>query len=156
MAFRMLVFCVLLRPSSPLKKCFNHVVIILIQNTSFDTANAGKENVVFVFVIGAVESKSRLQVQNGFTVSWNEYFTFLLRRWLKFTHSYVRYFIPLRLWHWKILFGADLINLRMLSSIWLKLVKFRIAGSSLFQSIMVDGKNFLLKKLCLIFIKGYH
>ena len=38
-----------------IKKCFNYVIIILIQNAGFDTANAAKENVAFVFVIGAVE-----------------------------------------------------------------------------------------------------
>ena len=37
-----------------IKKCSNYV-IILIQNAAFDTVNAGKENVVFVFVIGAVD-----------------------------------------------------------------------------------------------------
>ena len=45
-------------------------------------------------------------------------------------------------------------NLRILSLKELKFVKFRIAGSSLFHSIMVDGKKVFLKKLCLIFIKG--
>ena len=32
------------------KKVFNYVIIILIQNTAFDTANAGKENVACVFL----------------------------------------------------------------------------------------------------------
>ena len=45
-------------------------------------------------------------------------------------------------------------NLRMLSLNWLKFAEFRIAGSSLFHSIMVDGKKVILKKLCLIFIKA--
>ena len=31
--------------------------MILIENTAFDNANAGKENLVFVFVIGVVEYK---------------------------------------------------------------------------------------------------
>ena len=51
------------------------------------------------------------------------------------------------------LFGADLMNLRMLSLKELKLVEFFIGGSNLFHSIMVDGKKLFLKKLCLIFIK---
>ena len=38
-----------------MKKYFNYVIIISIQNTAFDTANVGKENVAFAFVIGAVE-----------------------------------------------------------------------------------------------------
>ena len=44
------------------------------------------------------------------------------------------------------LFGAGLMNLRMLSLKVLKLVEFRIAGSSLFHSIMIDGKELFLKK----------
>ena len=40
--------------SSPQRSVLT-VIIILIQNTAFDTANASKENVAFVFVIGAVE-----------------------------------------------------------------------------------------------------
>ena len=47
-------------------------MIILVQNTAFDTANAGKENVAFVFVIEGREwfvvSASSLQVQNGLIV----------------------------------------------------------------------------------------
>ena len=38
-----------------IKKCFNYVIIILIQNAAFDTENACKENVTCVFVMGAVE-----------------------------------------------------------------------------------------------------
>ena len=38
-----------------IKKCFNYVIIILIQKAAFDTTNADKENVVFIFVIGSVE-----------------------------------------------------------------------------------------------------
>ena len=45
-------------------------------------------------------------------------------------------------------------SLRMLSLKELKLVELRVAGSSLLQSIMVDGKKVFLKKLCFIFIKG--
>ena len=44
-------------------------------------------------------------------------------------------------------------NLRILSLKELKLAEFRIAGSRLFYSIMVDRKKLFLKKLCLIFIK---
>ena len=36
-------------------KCFNHVIIILLKNTAFDTVNAGRENVALIFLIGAVE-----------------------------------------------------------------------------------------------------
>ena len=98
-------------------------------------------------------SASRIQVQSGFMVSLDECLNSLSRRWLNFTRSRVRYFIPLALWHWKIRFGAGLMNLRMLSLNELKLAEFWIAGPSLFYSSMVDGKKVFLKKLCLIFIK---
>ena len=45
-------------------------------------------------------------------------------------------------------------NLKMLSLKELKLVEFQIAGSSLFNSIVVDEKKVFLKKLCLIFTEG--
>ena len=41
-------------------------------------------------------SASRLQVQNGLIVSWNECLNLWSRRWLKFTRSRVGYFILLR------------------------------------------------------------
>ena len=47
----------------------------------------------------------------------------------------------------KILFGACLMNLRMLSLKKLKLVEIRIAGSSLLYSIIVNRKKVFLKKL---------
>ena len=89
-------------------------------------------------------------VQSGLLVSWNECLNLWSR---KFTRSRVKYYIPLVLWHWKILFGVSLMNVRMLSLKELKLVGFWIAGSSLFHSIMVDGRKVFLKKLYLIFIK---
>ena len=52
-AFKMLVLC--FTKAVEFIKCFNYVIIILIQNAPFDLANAGKENIAFVFVIGAVE-----------------------------------------------------------------------------------------------------
>ena len=38
-----------------LKKYFNYIILILIQSTDFDTANAVKRNLAFVLIIGAVE-----------------------------------------------------------------------------------------------------
>ena len=35
-----------------------------------------------------------------------------------------------------------------------KLSAFKMAGSSLFHSIIADGKKLFLKKLCLILIRG--
>ena len=75
------------------------------------------------------------------------------QRRLKFTYSHVRYFISLGLWHWKTLFRAGLMNLRIFSLKESKLVEFRITAPSLFQSIIVDGKKVFLKKLCSIFIE---
>ena len=45
-------------------------------------------------------------------------------------------------------------NLRLLFLKELRLVEFQIAVSSLFHSIMVDGKKIFLK-LCLIFIHSF-
>ena len=56
--------------------------------------------------------------------------------------------------HWEILFGAGLMNFRMLSLTKLRLVELRATGSSLFRSIMIDRKEVFLKKLFLILIKG--
>ena len=49
----------------------------------------------------------------------------------------------------KILFEAGLMNLRMLSLKELKLVEFRIAGSSLFHSVIVDVKKVFFKEVVL-------
>ena len=45
-------------------------------------------------------------------------------------------------------------NQRMLSLKESKFVELQNFGSSLFHSIMVDGKKVFLKTLCLTFIKG--
>ena len=59
---------------------------------------------------------------------------------------------------WGILFSTENYYLdyylRMLSLKELKIVESGIAGLSLFDSIMVDGKKVLLKKLCLILSQG--
>ena len=49
--------CVLcfIKAVESIKKCFNYVIIILIRNVVFDTANAGKENVAFNFTIRVAE-----------------------------------------------------------------------------------------------------
>ena len=53
-SFKKLVFC-FTEAVERIKKCFNYVTIILTQNAAFDTANAGEQNVTFVFVIGTLE-----------------------------------------------------------------------------------------------------
>ena len=88
-----------------------------------------------------VVSASKLQMQSWLMVSSNECLNSWSQRWLKFTRSSMRCFIPLGLWHRNILFGAGLMNWRTLSSKGLKFVEFRIAISSLFHSIMVDGRG---------------
>ena len=65
-------------------------------------------------------------MQSRLIVSWNECLNLWSRRWLKFSRNCVRYFIPLRLSHWKILFGAGLMILKMLSLKELKLVELPI------------------------------
>ena len=99
-------------------------------------------------------STYRLQVQSGLIVSRNECLNLWSQRWLKFTRSTVRYFIPLALQHCGTIWSrSDKLKDAFLKGIKL-LVEFRIAGSSWFHSLKVDGKKIFLKKLCLIFIKG--
>ena len=66
------------------------------------------------------------------------------RRWLNPSRNLVKYFLPFTLWQPNILFAAGLINFKIL-----RLGSFWISGSSLFHSIMTDGKKVFLKKLCL-------
>ena len=54
----------------------------------------------------------------------------------------------------KKLLGVGLKNLRILILKIPKLSGFRMAGSSLFHSMIADEKKLFLKKLCLILIKG--
>ena len=103
----------------------------------------------------SIVSASRLEGQSWLMVSSNECLDLWSRRWRKFTDGSVRYFILLGLWHWKKLFGAGLMKLRMPSLKELKLVvEFGITGSSLFQSITVEGKKLFFNKLCLMLIQG--
>ena len=86
-------------------------------------------------------SASKIQVQSGLMVSWNECLNMWSRRKFKFTRSRVRHFIPLRLWYWKILFGAGLMNLRMLEQAY---------STQLYGWL----KEVIFKGIFLIFIKG--
>ena len=62
----------------------------------------------------------------------------------------MRYLIPLQLWQLKTLFGNRLINFNNFFLKTLKLAALRRLGSSLFHSMIVDGKKEFLKKLCLV------
>ena len=42
-----------------LKECFGKVRFVLVQNSAFDIINAGKKNMVLIFVIGTVEFKMK-------------------------------------------------------------------------------------------------
>ena len=54
----------------------------------------------------------------------------------------------------KKLLGVGLKNLRILFLKIPKLSAFRMARSSLFHSMIADGKTVFLKKLCLVLVRG--
>ena len=58
-------------------------------------------------------------------VSWKLFLNLCSWRWLSLSHNLIKYLIPFMLWG------------------------FWISGSSLFHSMMTDGKKVFLKKLCL-------
>ena len=71
------------------------------------------------------------------------------RKWLKPSRNLVINLIPLGLWQLKRLLADDLINFRILFLKILKLLEFLMLWSSLFHSIIVDGKKQFLKKYVL-------
>ena len=117
-------------------------------------------NTAFVFVIGTVEYEMICCFCfQATSAKWinsvlKRVFNLWSRKWLKVTHSRVRYFMPLRLWPWRILLEAGLMKSTMLSLKPLKLDEFWIPGLSLFHSNIFDRKKVFLKKLCLIWMKG--
>ena len=68
------------------------------------------------------------------------------RKWLRHRRSHMRYLIPLELCQSNGQFGDGLINFNKLFLKTLRLVAFRRLTSSLFHSIIVDGKKEFLKK----------
>ena len=102
----------------------------------------------------AVDSISKLQLQNGFKESWKLCLNLCPRKWLKPSHSLVINLIPLGLWWLKRLLADGLINFRTLFLKILKLLEFLMLWSSLFHSIIVDRKKEGFKKVCLVLKKG--
>ena len=94
-------------------------------------------------------STSQPQVQSGFNVSWKLFLNLWLWRWLSSSRNLVKYLIPFRLWQPNMLFAVGLINFKIFFLKILRLGTFWISGSSLFHSMMTDGKKVFLKKLCL-------
>ena len=90
------------------------------------------------------------QVQTGFNVSWKLFLNLCSWRWLSPSRNLVKYLIPFRLWRPNMLFVVSLINFKIFFLKILRLGEFWISGSSLFHSMMTDGKKVFLKKLCLI------
>ena len=102
----------------------------------------------------AVDSISKPQLQNGFKESWKLCLNLCSRKWLKPSRSLVINLIPLGLWQLKRLLADGLINFRILFLKILKLLEFLMLWSSLFHSIIVDGKKQFFKKVCLVLKKG--
>ena len=101
-----------------------------------------------------VDSISKLQLQNGFKESWKLCLNLCLRKWLKRNHSLVINLIPWGFWHLKRLLADGLINFRLFFLKILKLLEFFMLWSSLFHSVIVDGKKEFLKKVCLVLRRG--
>ena len=70
-------------------------------------------------------------------------------RWLKPKLSLVISFIPIGLWQLKVLLGVGRINYKMFFLERARLSELLILFSRLFLSIIEDGKNEFLKKICL-------
>ena len=102
----------------------------------------------------AVDSISKPRLQNGFKESWKLCLNLRSRKWLKPSRSLVINLIPLGLWQLKRLLADGLINFRILFLKILKLLEFLMLWSSLFHSIIVDGKKEFFKKVCLVLKKG--
>ena len=102
----------------------------------------------------AVDSVSKPQLQNGFKESWKLCLNLRSRKWLKSSRSLVINSIPFGLWQLKRLLADGLINFKILFLKILKLLEFLMLWSSLFHSIIADGKKAFFKKVCLVLRKG--
>ena len=94
-----------------------------------------------------VFSTSQPQVQSGFNVSWKLFLNLCSLRWLCPSRNLLKYLIPFRLWQPNTLFAAGLINYKIFFLKILRLGAFWTSWSSLFHSMMTDGKKVFLKKL---------
>ena len=81
------------------------------------------------------------QVQSEFNVSWKLFLNLCSWRWLSPSRNLVKYLIPFRLWQPNMLFVVSLINFMIFFLKILRLGEFWISGSSLFHSMMTDGKK---------------
>ena len=100
----------------------------------------------------AVDSVSKRKLQNGFKEFGKLCLNLCSRKWLKPSHTLVINLIPLGLWQLKRILTDGLINFRILFLKILKLPEFLMLWSSLFHSIIVDGKSFWKK--CLVLRRG--
>ena len=102
----------------------------------------------------AVDSIFKPQLQNGFKESWKLSWNLCSRKWLRPSRRLVINLIPLGLWHIKRLSADGLINFRIFSLKILKLLEFLMLWSSLFHSVIVEGKKEFLKNVCLVLKRG--
>ena len=89
------------------------------------------------------------RVQSGFNESWKLFLNLCSWRWLSPSLRLIKYLIPFRFCKLNMFFGVGLLNFKIFFLKILRLGAFWISGSSLFHSMMTDGKKVFLKKLCL-------
>ena len=89
------------------------------------------------------------QQQIGFKQSRKLCLNLWSLRWHRPNLSLVISFIPIGLWHLKVLLGVGGMNCKMLFLKRARLSELLMLLSRLFHLITVDGKNEFLKKLCL-------
>ena len=101
----------------------------------------------------AINSITKPQLQNGFRVFWKLCSNLCPCKWFRPSRSLVINLIPLGFWLLKKLLADGLINFRILFPKILKLLEFLMLWSSLFHSMVVDGKKEFLRivYICLAF-----
>ena len=87
-------------------------------------------------------SRDDPQVQIGFNVSWKLCLNLCSRRWLRPSLILDRYLIASGSWQLKILLGFGRINFKILD---LNKLRFWMSESSLFHSVITEGKKRILE-----------
>ena len=101
-----------------------------------------------------VDSISLPHSHKGFKVSWKQCLNLCSWRWLRPRRNLAKRLIPKGLWISKILLAQLRFKFRSFFLKVLRLAQFLMLRSSLFHSILAEGKNKFLKLSCLTFIGG--
>ena len=136
--------CVLVIVASAWFKILLSILVILLRRVIYSVRKLGQWRRKWL-----VFSTSHPQVQSGFNVSWKLFLNLSLWRWLSPSRNLVKHLIPFRLSQLNMLFAVRLINFKTFFLKILRLGAFWILRSSLFHSMMIDGKKVFLKKLYL-------